>query len=291
VVLVGVDDRPGGRDAIALARQLAESRTRLVLANIYWSATAFGTRDPQLRARELLLDVRQDTGVEAETAIHRSRSPARGLHELADLEHADVLVVGSSHRGDVGRVVLGDRTLATLSGAPCAIAIAPQGYASAVHRLQTIGVGHDGSQESQLALDAARELAKLHGAAIQLVSVVGLQDLADDDDVALDFNARTEAAMGRERARLDQIEGVERNVVYGDAGEHLAAMTVELDLLIVGSRSYGPWGRLINGSTSTYLARRAQCPVLVLPRSIGDSKPTVPAAPSRRPRTQQPRSS
>jgi hypothetical protein len=38
--------------------------------------------------------------------------------------------------------------------------------------------------------------------------------------------------------------------------------------LVVGSRGYGPVGRLIHGSTSQQLARTARCPLLVLARSI-----------------------
>ena len=49
-------------------------------------------------------------------------SPARGLHELA-LEQgktgAPVLVVGSTHRGPIGRVVLGSVGELLCSGAPC----------------------------------------------------------------------------------------------------------------------------------------------------------------------------
>jgi len=37
--------------------------------------------------------------------------------------------------------------------------------------------------------------------------------------------------------------------------------------MIAGSRSYGPWRRLVLGSTSRYLARHARCSLLVIPRS------------------------
>jgi hypothetical protein len=43
----------------------------------------------------------------------------------------------------------------------------------------------------------------------------------------------------------------------------LAARRSRFSRRIVGSRSYGPVGRLFNGSTSNYLARRARCPLLV----------------------------
>jgi hypothetical protein len=38
-------------------------------------------------------------------------------------------------------------------------------------------------------------------------------------------------------------------------------------LLVVGSRSYGPIGRLVHGSVSQQLARTARCPLLVLTRA------------------------
>jgi hypothetical protein len=43
--------------------------------------------------------------------------------------------------------------------------------------------------------------------------------------------------------------------------------SASVDLLVVGSRGYGPLGRLVHGSTSNELARVSCCPLLVLPRA------------------------
>jgi nucleotide-binding universal stress UspA family protein len=43
-------------------------------------------------------------------------------------------------------------------------------------------------------------------------------------------------------------------------------MAEHLELLVLGSRAYGLPGRLLSGPTSTALARRAPCPLLVVPR-------------------------
>ena len=67
-------------------------------------------------------------------------------------------------------------------------------------------------------------------------------------------------------ARLSKLPGVVGRAVYGLAGEELAAFGEDLDLLVVGSRSYGPVKRLVLGSTSEYLERHARCSLLVLPR-------------------------
>jgi nucleotide-binding universal stress UspA family protein len=66
--------------------------------------------------------------------------------------------------------------------------------------------------------------------------------------------------------RMRQLPGVDGRAVYGLAGEELAAFGDEVDLLVVGSRSYGPVRRLVLGSTSDYLERNARCSLLVLPR-------------------------
>ena len=54
---------------------------------------------------------------------------------------------------------------------------------------------------------------------------------------------------------------------YGPPLEVLASYSASVDLLVVGSRSYGAIGRLVHGSTSDELARTARCALLVLPRS------------------------
>ena len=67
--------------------------------------------------------------------------------------------------------------------------------------------------------------------------------------------------------RIGALGGVEAHVAYGDAAEELALYSASLDLLVVGSRGYGPIGRLIHRSTSRKLTHMARCPLLVLPRS------------------------
>ena len=84
--------------------------------------------------------------------------------------------------------------------------------------------------------------------------------------------------MKAEQARVDAIKGVAGEVVYGDPSEELAAFANDLDLLIVGSRGHGPIGRLLSGSSSTYLARRCPCPLIVVPRRLTEPRSQAPAA-------------
>jgi nucleotide-binding universal stress UspA family protein len=59
----------------------------------------------------------------------------------------------------------------------------------------------------------------------------------------------------------------EPHTAYGAVGEILASYSASVDLLVLGSRGYGPIGRLVHGSTSNELARTARCPLLILPRA------------------------
>jgi nucleotide-binding universal stress UspA family protein len=108
-----------------------------------------------------------------ERRLEASSSPARGLHDTAVSEQADLIVVGSSHHGPLGRVLLGSVGERLLSGAPCAVAVAPRGYAARKpRRFGMIAVAFDGSPEARVALRAAHDLASRTGALLRAVMVI-----------------------------------------------------------------------------------------------------------------------
>jgi nucleotide-binding universal stress UspA family protein len=55
----------------------------------------------------------------------------------------------------------------------------------------------------------------------------------------------------------------------GTPGEALAEESSELDLLVTGSRGYGPRAAVLLGTTTHSLMRTAACPGLIAPREIG----------------------
>ena len=59
---------------------------------------------------------------------------------------------------------------------------------------------------------------------------------------------------------------IERTAFEGHAADELVRASADLDLLVVGSRGFGPLRRIVPGSTGAKVLRAAQCPVLVLPR-------------------------
>lgn len=271
-VLIGIDDQEGGRDAIALARQLVGNDGELALAYVHggYPIPARGSngefeRAERDRARAVLARAADESGIDKTLSIG-SPSVGRGLHELAESERADLLVVGSTRRGLLGRVTLGDDTSHALNGAPCAVAIAPAGYAERAHQLADIGVAFNASEESHHAIEVARAIAADKGAELSALHAVTIPAYVFAPG-PLVTEAALETYMEDARQAMAELGDVEPHVVYGDPVDELTAYSGSVDLLIASSRDYGPVGRLIHGSTSHKLARKARCPLLILTRA------------------------
>jgi nucleotide-binding universal stress UspA family protein len=289
-VLVGVDGRSGGRDAIALAKRLAAPDGVITLAHIYGEDLLIGRGGAltviaeQARAELLLEHERHSASLDAQLVASCEHRVGRGLHLLAERLRADLLVVGSPSHGLLGRVLIGDDTCAALSGAPCAVAIASRGYHHLPHELETLGVGYDGSPESDLALAAARDLAAQDQATIWALQVVSLADEHDDGSIPAGWPEGASWLIRHTIERLRELgDDVEGDAVCGRPREELVRFGENLDLLLVGSRGYGPLGRLFHGGVSGYLARHAPCPLLILPRGRASA-----AAGHRSRRTEEP---
>jgi nucleotide-binding universal stress UspA family protein len=272
-VIVGVDGRANGRDAIALATRLADLAGKLTLAYVHSGslrpvhAVTPGLVDLEREeSHKLLQQERATAEVDAELVSVVATSPGRGLHQQAEEQNADLLVVGSCGRGTLGRAMLGDDTRAALNGAPCAVAIAARGYADHPKPIANVGVGYDGSPESTAALAVARELAAPTRATLHALEVVPIATYAYTGMMPPAIGESIDALLREASARMNELPDVEGRAVYGLTGEELAAFGGQVDILVVGSRGYGPVKRLVLGSTSDYLQRHARCSLLVLPR-------------------------
>lgn len=281
-VLVGVDGRPSGHDAVALARRLADPDGRLTLVHVHpgelnrLHAIRLSRLDAEHDASTKLLELEQaSAGIEAELVSVVAATPGRGLHQQAEEQGADLIVVGSCGHGAYGRAMLGDDTRAALNGAPCAVAIAARGYAEHSKSIERVGVGYNASPESRAALAAAQQLAAPTSATVRALEVVSIPTSAYAGLMAPDGEA-IGVILSEAEARLRGLPGVEGRAVFGLAGEELASFGEEVDILVVGSRGYGPVRRLVLGSTSDYLERHVRCSLLVLSRRAGE--PTGDAA-------------
>jgi nucleotide-binding universal stress UspA family protein len=270
-IIVAYDGSDRALDAMALALRLRDPDDgELILA------CAIGERPwrPGL-GREVSVSVSDETqsmlasgrakvpaGIRVSLRVPVTSSPARGLTELAEAEEADLIVVGSSRRSPAGHIWLERTAGRLLQGAPCAVAVAPADLrgSEAFHH---IGIAYDGGREATTALAAGYVLAARTGAAVTLM--YALTDVPADGALRARLNAQdmldsaADVAPAGVNPRTLLLHGVPGKVI-ADACDGI------VDLLVTGSRGYGPLQRALLGSVAEALMEGASHPVLVLPR-------------------------
>jgi nucleotide-binding universal stress UspA family protein len=288
-VVVGVDGSERSVEALALADLLGPALGHpVVLAYVHpfrQLSSLFAPGEYERLVREVaeltFEQVREHLPSPSERRMQlvTDSSPAAGLHALAQLEGASLIVVGSSRQSRIGRILIGGTGESLLSGASSPVAIAPAGYGAASRKLEVIGCGFDASPESSRALAWAAELARASSARLRVLAVYerilpaslavggGLPTATINDTL----RRQCEEELARAVSALDADIDADATLLDGDPRELLARESGELDLLVVGSRGYGPWRAVLLGSVSNGLVRLAQSPLVVVPRgSEGD---------------------
>lgn len=297
-IIVGVDGRAGGDDAVALARALSGGGARLTLACSYLTdpvaARLVPGENASLRAAAVayLEAARSDLAdLDPEVVPVATSSPARGLHHLAETLDTDLIIVGSSHRGTIGRIVPGSVTQQVLHGSPCAVAIAPAGLAAGSPvELRRVGCAYDGEREARAALELAQGLVAEVSGTLEIIDVLALPSPFPGEHGAYLLPEPWEDVQKAVRAELDDAlssadrVSAEGLMPEGDPVEQLVGRSEVLDLLVMGSRGYGPLRRVLLGTVAGQVMREARCPVIIVPRGVrhDDEEPadtsTTPAA-------------
>jgi nucleotide-binding universal stress UspA family protein len=193
----------------------------------------------------------------------RPGSPPKALSDAADDQSATMIVVGTTDRGPLGRISPGSTAERLLHGAPCPVAVVP---ATRVNReMKAIAVAYDGGAESEAAVTCAAELAESLGASLELLGVD--TPIAMAGPMASGFDTQLirdglEKQLGERAAAA----GATWRLVTGSAGSSLSGVSAEYDLMVAGSRGYGPLRAVLMGSVSRHLADHAACPVIIAPR-------------------------
>jgi nucleotide-binding universal stress UspA family protein len=299
---VGIDGFDEGHDAAALGHALATAMgAKLLLAGVVLDPLVVLPEEMNLtalrrEAEQSVRHARDQLAPEARVTVESDLFVARGLERVVQREHSDLLIVGSSRHGHEGEVMIGRWTRQLLHDAKCALAVAPRGYRrKAPHAITRIIVGYDGGPEAAEALALGAGIAAAARGELVVYGVV--------DDRARPFGwsrrgtgaaivpALGWEAIGSARATSDWEKVVESATVA--LGEHLREAThglgvsahaevrrgraptvlmeagLDADLIIIGSRRWGPVARLLLGSTGEALLHGATCPVLVAPRPPG----------------------
>ena len=227
-------------------------------------------------AEAALRRLREDMHVVTRTVT--DASVPRALHAVAGVERASMIVVGSTRRGTVGRVLPGSTAERLLHGAPCPVVLAPRAYTRAP--LDSIAVGFVATPEGNMALAVAHRLAARSGARLRVITALRPSSALNASigkstppprGLTLEGRDRT-TADGALSAALDTLPigvEIEPELHVDDPADVLVAVSAHVGLVVCGSRGYGPLRSVLLGGVSRRLVDGAHCPVLVLPRAGG----------------------
>jgi nucleotide-binding universal stress UspA family protein len=220
-------------------------------------------------------------GIQTDCEALVGTSAAKALHEAAEERRAGLLVVGSSRRGARGRVLAGATAAGLLSGSPCPVAVAPHGW-ERQELPKTIGVAFRDTEDGREALRGALALARRAHARLRVVTVVeeGLRAALESDtyragragksveDVIGEHELSARRAAEKALAEHDGQPQIAAEIEswVGDPVDVLARLSEHLDLLVCGSRGYGPMRAVLLGGVSRRIVTEARCPVAVVPR-------------------------
>lgn len=280
-VVVGVDSTDSARDAIVLGAAVGKAMGAAVTLVGVHSTSLFPV--PQMSDRRTLRrhaeqTVRHDRerfAPDASIHIAVDYSVPRALRHYAQRTGADLVVVGSAGKAQKGRVAIGRTGRQLLESAPFSVAVAPRGLHASSLTLGTIGVGLDKSSESHAALEFATALAGGADATLRVLSVIedhvpALSSAWIAKNRKHDLEDLRDAALSEARQRLASVTvKAEVDAQIGDAGKLLRELTTAVDLIVVGSRRWGPVARLVSGGVGESLVADSSCSVLLVPRPRG----------------------
>ncbi|HVW48669.1 MAG TPA: universal stress protein [Solirubrobacterales bacterium] len=219
------------------------------------------------------------------------------LGPAALAEGADVVVLGSTHRGPLGRIVPGPALDHLLAQTPCRVAVAPPGFAARTDGehpwepldgneedvgMRVIGVGYDGTAGARAALEFATNLALANGATLRLYTVVPkVAPLVGD--APMTPTPMTTSELDRRRAELHEVAaGLPAEtralavVLRGyPVPELLKAAGLGVDLLVLGTHVRGHVRRVLHKGVAGEIVMEANCPVLICPTPVAAPTPVA----------------
>lgn len=281
-IVVGVDGSEQAATALRFALEEAAPDDAAVVAVLVWDLLdqvhADGGRridpdyDDQHADAALRAAIEAAVGPEVAASVGRRTVcdiASRGLLEAA--RDADLLVVGTRGVGGFRGLVMGSVSQQCLHHAEVPIAVVPA-TGEPADRAATgrIVVGVDGSDGARGALrwalaDGARRQAVVevvHAWDLPVIygPVIGASPYDDTEDAA----RRMLDAVVDEAVATAGTVTVERTLVVGGPAAGLLDAAKGADLVVVGRRGLGGFGRLLLGSVSENVARHAPCPVVVM---------------------------
>jgi nucleotide-binding universal stress UspA family protein len=282
-IVVGCDGTPEGRDAVALGEAVASATgATLSLVGVY-PPTLFptpGLDDRKTLRAQATRTLRRERDLLAPDAlIHilTDTSVPRALRRSAQRWHADLVIIGSNRSAPPGHVAIGRRGRQLLNGARFGLGLPVRGLQTGKTGIGWVGVGYDGGPEAEAALALAAELARAADARLLVRTVVedrippltGQEWMTTKDwNHAHLWDAARQTALVETQAAAQRLDmPAEVSATVGDPGYELRALSQTVDVLVVGSRRWGPIARLVTGGVGETLVADASCSILIVPRA------------------------
>ena len=290
-ILVGYDPKSCDRAPVHFGVAAARfTGAHLTVGSVYADSTVIGQMGHGQMEEELADDAKQALthlhaelqreGLSVEVVPLAGHSAPAALHRAAEELEAGLLVIGSTERGDVRRVVPGSTAERLMHGAPCPIAVVPHAW-EAGGGLEVLGIAYTETPEGEQALDSGLALAQRAGARVRVLTAVRPRrfgrvaggrpgaERTSYDEAGAEVEEITRSVLAEVERRAPGV-AAEADVSVQDAADFLIAASQNVDLLICGSRGYGPKRAVLLGGVSRKLTAGAHCPVIVLARGISE---------------------
>jgi len=284
-IAIGWDGTDEGLDALRLGSDLSEQlggeiTVACVIEPGMLPPEQAADRDELVKtAHDLYETARISLGGTSFEFRERLSKPVESLTEIALEAESDLLVLGSTHLGPLGRWWPGSVAERLESHSPCPIVVAPTGYAQRREHpaISVIGVAYDGSREARESVAVATDLAERLSAEVEVLSVAPGYTSGDVPLGPLEpLRGEPTRTVERGLSQLPSALPAFGEVLEGDTAAALEERAVELDLLVIGSRGRGPLRTRVLGSVSADVIRTAPCPVVVVP--LGSTLDEAPNA-------------
>jgi nucleotide-binding universal stress UspA family protein len=286
-ILVPLDGSPQAAVALTPARaMLRDANAELVLVRVVGEPTSLPVEssDEAYEARTYLdwvaIELRGGPATVQTRVLFGS--PGREIVNAIRALGADLVVMATHGRGELGRLLCGSVAEYVVAHSPVPVLVTRPGG----HRLTTVRtllVPLDGSRGGRLALGVATRLALQHGARLELITAIrGMPGYLKHPVPGVDLGpyvgptwqgARQEATDMLERTaqrlRRKGIQATARAVV-GDASRAIVstAEDTNADLVVMSTHALVEPARSLLGSVAAAVVRDAGRPVLLVRRTV-----------------------